>query len=203
MTGIADVMKKTRKEAWYAVALFGALLALDTILFLLLPARFARYLVPRLFPGLHASLRESSYRVPFCPRPRLPNQKATLALLGAAHAPSSHVATSAPARALRWGILLPLTSRIALSGDEEDVWVRLERNAQRLVRSIPPHRRANTTVHVAIDRRDPAFDNDVARGRIGAFLVELESVDFAPVLAPAYGGALCWIWELLARRAVE
>lgn len=118
---------------------------------------------------------------------------------------------------VRWGLLLPLISRpwavTAATGaataatDDEDVWARLEATAAALVASVPPHRRATTRVHIAVDAKDPAFDCASGRARLQVLFGELGGpsgvVDVAPPLPPAYNGALCWIWATLARRAAR
>jgi LPS sulfotransferase NodH len=206
MTGIADIISTVNREAWHAVARMGLLATLDAVLFLLLPKRVALSLIPRLFPKWHCELKEGSMVHKQCPRTRLPDQRPTLQLPDTAVDDHCGLPSVRPGRSMKWGILLPLTSRPALTEngecEDEGVWPRLERNALRLVESIPISRRADTAVHIAIDLRDPVLDNDEARARLRALMSLLGEVDFAPSLPPAYQGAICWIWDLLAKRAV-
>eukprot|EP00588_Corethron_pennatum_P030414 CAMPEP_0194311960 /NCGR_PEP_ID=MMETSP0171-20130528/8886_1 /TAXON_ID=218684 /ORGANISM="Corethron pennatum, Strain L29A3" /LENGTH=960 /DNA_ID=CAMNT_0039066277 /DNA_START=458 /DNA_END=3340 /DNA_ORIENTATION=- len=102
----------------------------------------------------------------------------------------------------QWAILLPITSRSSPGNDGPSIWERLEDNAQRLVESVPLDRRNFTTVYVAIDQRDPVLDSDAARKRIRELLTGLK-VDICAPLPPAYQGAICWIWAMLASRAVD
>jgi LPS sulfotransferase NodH len=205
MTGIADVLHTVNREAWHAAASMGLLAIIDAILYLFLPQRVSKWLVPRVFPTWHAELKAASMRWQACPRPRLPDQRQTLAILANQRVHGKCRAGTRPER-LTWGILLPLTSRVALNDDggcdEGDIWSRLEGNMRCLVESVPESRRIDTIVHVAIDMRDPVLDNDAARARIRAMLGALAGTDFAPPLPPAYQGAICWIWDLLAKRAV-
>jgi len=183
----------------------GLLAIIDAILYLLLPRRASKWLVARVFPAWHAELKAASMRWQACPRPRLPDQRQTLAINADQRVQVEGRTCTRPKR-IRWGLLLPLTSRVALNDDggcdEDDIWLRLESNMRCLVESLPESRRADTVVHVAIDMRDPVLDNDAARARIRSMLSALASTDFAPSLPPAYQGALCWIWDLLAKRAV-
>ena len=114
-------------------------------------------------------------------------------------------------RASSWALLLPLTSRQAandaVDGDfEQALWRRLEDNLRRLAAttstSSSSARARVTTVYVAVDLRDPVFDTIVARRRIESMLHPFDGVVFIEPLTPAYQGNLCWIWALMARRAV-
>ena len=224
MTGVADLVRTTLKAAWHTTAAAGALAALDAWLYLLLPRGAAAWAVPRLLPGWHADLRRSAMAHGQCPRPRLPDPRPTLALLerrgagggstdGADGAAVEGGASVAVPR--RWGILLPVTSRGAADADAEAgaevedapapgfgeaAFTRLERNAALLVESVPPERRSTTTVYVAVDLHDPVYDSDDARRRLEALFAPL-TVEVLPPLVPAYQGAVCWIWALLAKHA--
>lgn len=206
MTGIADVVHRINRSAWHTAVTMGLLAVLDTLIYLLLPERAALWLIPRVFAGRHAYLKEASLLHPNCPRPRMPDQRKTLALLNGGSLPKEDrisISSRRP-RGLKWGIILPLTSR-AIVGEEEGVgvWARLEANARLLAKSVDSERRSNTKVYVGIDMRDPVFDNDDARARIRGMYIGLGGVDFVPSLPPAYQGAICWIWALLAKRAVD
>ena len=217
MTGIADVIRRAHKSAWHMAATLGALTIIDSLLYLVLPRKIATWLVPRLFPRWHKDLRMAAMRQRHCPRPRIPDQRPTLALLQEANVVSNsendsnhhHAGNKAAKGNLplsyaerRWAILLPVTSRSSPGDDGPDIWARLEVNLRRLVESVPAERRDRTTVYVAIDQRDPVLDNDAARGRIRKLLSELR-VDICDPLPPAYQGAICWIWAMLASRAAQ
>lgn len=214
MTGIADVIRRAHKSAWHMAATLGALTLIDSLLYLILPRKIATWLVPRLFPRWHKDLRMAAMRQQHCPRPRIPDQRPTLALLHEANVPPASLADGRreeeadkcklppPDTVSQWAILLPITSRSSPGDDGPDIWARLEVNITRLVESVPTDRRDHTTVYVAIDQRDPVLDNDAARGRIREMLSGLR-VDICEPLPPAYQGAICWIWAMLASRAVQ
>ena len=214
MTGIADVIRRAHKSAWHMAATLGALTLIDSLLYLILPRKIATWLVPRLFPRWHKDLRMAAMRQQHCPRPRIPDQRPTLALLHEANVPPASLADGRreeeadkcklppPDTVSQWAILLPITSRSSPGDDGLDIWARLEVNITRLVESVPTDRRDHTTVYVAIDQRDPVLDDDAARGRIREMLSGLRQ-DICEPLPPAYQGAICWIWAMLASRAVQ
>lgn len=240
MTGAADVYKAVAVTAATAVQL------LDAALYTLLPGRVAAVVERHLLPYWHAELRAGGQRCPGLrmpdPRPTLRvtglgeegdgtaaatfkddhlDSAAAEGVLSteAAPAASSGGVDSGPppvAGGVRWGLLLPLTSRpravnadsgAATDDDEGDVWARLEATAAALVASVPLHRRTATRVYIAVDARDPAFDCASGRARLQVLFGELGGptgvVDMLPPLPPAYNGALCWIWAALARRAAR
>ena len=212
MTGIADVIRRAHKGAWHMAAMMGALTLIDALLYLILPKKFATWMVPRLFPGWHRDLRMATMKQRHCPHPRIPDQRCTLALLREAnitdvsshnhHDGSTHDGDKPQEVTSKWAILLPITSRSSPDDDGPNFWERLEVNGRRLVESVPIHRRSFTTVYIAIDQRDPALDNHEARERIREILSGLQ-IDFSAPLPPAYQGAICWIWAMLASRAVQ
>lgn len=237
MTGVADVVRTTRRAVWHAAAAMGALAALDALLYALLPRPLSRWLLPKLFPEWHANLRRAAMVHQHCPRPAVPDVRRTLALQGGGGCDGAErysdyalAGTPRPARAkeasdacttvadgsgaprapLRWGVLVPVTSRSAQAADaagaadpSEEAFALLEANARRLVASVPPGRRAGTSVHLAIDAHDPVYDCVEGHARLKALFGELGTVDLGEPLPPGYQGALCWIWALLARRAVD
>lgn len=194
MTGISDIFRAPPRIAIHAsVALFLALLCV-------LPSPLARLLAPlERFVARVTSKRR-------CPQPALPDPRPTLALARATMAGACEVdkagADSLAAeriedRALRWAVLLPITSR---GSDGATCWPALRTMASTLISTIPPTKRALTRVHVAIDMKDVVNDTDEARVRIAALFAGLP-VAFH-VLPPAFTAKLCWIWEQLALAAV-
>lgn len=206
------------------------LAAFETVVCALLPAGAAEWTSRWLLPDwFRHELRAAASAWPTVPRQHIPDGRDTLRALndprewsrlqgqesrerigagsiasriGASEGTSSDGTTSSS-----WGVLLPLTSRG--TDDEDALWHRLECNLDRLVQSVlnggkPPHaQRRTTTVYVAIDLRDPVFDSDHSRARITRRLHALQGAVFLDPLVPAYQGALCWIWALLAKRAAR
>jgi hypothetical protein len=140
MTGIADVLHTVNSEAWHAAASMGLLQIIDAILFLLLTKSASKWAVPRVFPGWHAELKVGSMRWQTCPHPRLPDQRQTLAMLSNQRRVSKGIERLQELREekirplpcpkhLKWGLLLPLTSRVALNDDGGcdggDIWSQL------------------------------------------------------------------------------
>ena len=138
-----------------------------------------------------------------CPKLHLPDCRKSLLLCDGISGAERPADQETQPQFLRWGVLLPLTSRTAQGSDEpnEDPWIRLETNLASLVGSIPTERRARTCVYIAIDLHDPVYDKPVSFDRIRLHLDGL-NVKFINQLAPMYQGRLCWIWALLAKHAV-
>ena len=105
----------------------------------------------------------------------------------------------ASTKPLRWGLLLPITSR---GSGATDCWCRLEVVASHLVESVPPTQRNHTCVHVAIDRDDPVYDVPEAHVELRKCFAGL-TVQVEDSLPPAFQGKLCWIWARLASTAVN
>ena len=113
----------------------------------------------------------------------------------------------------RWAVLCPVTSRGSDSHDE--CLKRLENSALSLVNSISPENRNSTKVFFGYDMKDPLYDPKLTKGRVEEqkqkrhevretickFFNELtvRFIGFPPV----YNGSLCWIWEKLAKTAVD
>ena len=91
-------------------------------------------------PSLFLPRSRSSMVHPNCPRPRMPDQRKTLSLLAGLDATLDAervpISSRRP-RNLKWGIILPLTSRGVVGGEPgPGVWERLESNALLLVKSL-------------------------------------------------------------------
>mmetsp|Transcript_9930 Transcript_9930/g.23952 ORF Transcript_9930/g.23952 Transcript_9930/m.23952 type:complete len:1010 (-) Transcript_9930:296-3325(-) len=101
----------------------------------------------------------------------------------------------------RWGLLLPISSRGAL---EEECWTALKAFSDSLLASTSTEDRSEISVFVGIDEGDVVYDNRVADERLrGLFAASnLAGLHFFR-FTPAYSGKLCWIWDALARAAVE
>eukprot|EP00892_Ulva_mutabilis_P003593 jgi/Ulvmu1/1605/UM111_0034.1 len=117
-------------------------------------------------------------------------------------APSAprNAAQAAPAGVLRWALLLPITSRGVTS--PETFWSDLAETAQLLLSSIPPSHAAHTTIHIAVDVKDPLLDTLDGRARVTALFTADPMHTVLHRLPPAYAGSICWMWDLLAKRAV-
>jgi len=232
MTGVGDVLvdafavvRGVTREKW--LKLFAMLVALaDVICALVLPTGAANAVSRALAPDARRTeLRRAVTRVGArVPQPRVPDAlKSLRAMEGGMEAGTrgGRVAgrtkkdrkwrillpqTSRTTKKDRkWGILLPLTSRTTkneteLGNIEELVWRRLETNLDALVKKST--RLQVTNVYVAIDLKDPVFDRSEARERLRFLLRKFKHVIFMDPLVPAYEGALCRIWALMAKRAV-
>lgn len=206
MTGVGDVVWAVRRTARSSLgrraqrALFGALIWLFGCVSASFAKRFA-VMLPEWWQRQHLAqgLR--------WPGQRRPDARETLKLMDGENLAPAPEKSSPRRKHLRWGLLLPITSRRNADdngdGSSEQIWSSLEKTLCRLVESIPSDHRSRTRVYVGIDLNDPLYDNEEAKMRIRSMLSELDAVDFSPPLVPAYQGALCWIWAKLALRAVE
>jgi hypothetical protein len=172
MTGISDIFKVPPRAAVHLSS--WVLLALQRVL----PSPMARILAPlKRFVVISSSARVR------CPQPSLPNPRPTLELRREAHAGASSPPSAPPvdlakpssAIPLRWGLLLPITSR-GMEG--EACWQGLEAMASSLLATISADKCAHTQVHVGIDMKDPVYDTPDARQRIEALFAGLGAVAF-------------------------
>jgi hypothetical protein len=101
--------------------------------------------------------------------------------------------------ASKWGILLPICSR---GKHAEECWEDLEQILASLQDTATREELLMLSLHIGIDREDVVYDNLAAKARLKKTFSALGSVHVHEFL-PAYQGKICWIWEELARHAVD
>lgn len=105
-----------------------------------------------------------------------------------------------PPTPLRWALLLPITSRGITS--PETFWADLADSARNLLATISPSHNAATTIHIAIDMKDPLLDTPTARSHVCSLFSSTSGRVVLHRLPPAFSGSICWIWAKLAKEAV-
>ena len=230
MTGVGDVLVAVRTAARRNGALkpLAVLVSVfETIVTLTLPIGAASAIIAAITPDWHRiELRRALSKVgPRLPPQHVPDGRQSLRLLEQQSLEVAESQTEKEMRSLsladeskketrrirdtcggRWAFLLPLTSRqregeTTALNFEETLWKRLKYNLDLLVSTST--RLRSTSVYVAIDLRDPVFDNSEAREHIRILLRGFKEVVFMEPMVPAFQGALCWIWAAMAKRAVD
>ena len=116
-------------------------------------------------------------------------------------------------KSYKWAILCPITSRG--NNDYDQIKRQLKESAQSLVGSIPIEYRKFTTVFIGYDNKDPLYDPKYTKDKqkeeqedkikikneIREYFKGIK-VDFFG-FAPAYHGSICWIWNSLAKIAID
>lgn len=199
MTGVGDIIWAARYGGRRLISTVQAVII--AILSSFFSKEFLEWLLPRNWRE-EAAVDRRKFQT--CPRIHLPDCRDTIRYNENRQLQSHQIipVTNPSTKHPKWGLLIPLTSRgMDVGGGESLLWTRLAKNMNRLVESIPQSHREYTTVYIAIDMRDPVYDNDQARDRLRVLVTDIKVV-FTSSLLPMFQGQLCWIWSLLAKNAV-